>query len=182
MNIRLINIKHDMQHLEKIRALYNSAFPENERAPFEKLLRKAGKKNINFFSCFCGDSWAGLLYVVNCFDMSYIFYFAVDESMRGKGIGTAVLKAAQKKYAGRRFFLAVEEVDRKYENYSQRLSRLHFYKRAGFKRSGQKMQEGNVIYELMGVGGKVDNKGYRRLIKSFMGPVILFFTMKIIED
>ena len=114
--------------------------------------------------------------------MSYVFYFAVDDKKRGKGYGTAILRAAQKKYSGRRLFLAIEEVDEKYDNYKQRTDRLKFYERAGFIRTGQKMQEGKVIYDLMGIGGRVSNKEYRRLIRSFAGLVLLFFTMRIIED
>ena len=50
------------------------------------------------------------------------------------------------------------------------------------KKGAKKMQEGKVIYDLMGIGGRVSNKEYRRLIRSFAGLVLLFFTMRIIED
>ena len=98
MKIRLVSLKRSSEDTEKIRQLYESAFPENERAPFAVLLRGMKKKNVNFFSCHADGEWAGLLYVVNRKELSYIFYFAVDEAKRGRGIGTAVLKAAQKKY------------------------------------------------------------------------------------
>lgn len=182
MNIRLVNIKRDHSHIGEIERLYLTAFPEDERAPFKWLIKGAKKKNISFFSCLNGEEWVGLLYVVNLMDMSYIFYFAVDESKRGRGFGTGILMAAQKKYAGRRLFLAIEEIDEKYENYDERVKRLHFYERAGFERTGQKMQEANVIYDLMGIGGRVTNKGYRRLMKTFMGIRLLYITVKIIED
>ncbi len=118
---------------------------------------------------------------MNYLDLSYVFYFAVDDDMRGKGHGTAILKAAQKKYRGRRLFLAIEEVEKKYDNYRQRLSRLRFYERAGFVRTGQKMQEASVIFDLMSVGGRIGNSEYRRLMRSFMGLRMLFFTIKILE-
>ena len=127
MDIRLKSIKRDKTHLEDIKQLYDRAFPFDERAPFGMLMRGIRKKNVNFFSCMHGDEWIGLLYVVNYLDMSYVFYFAVDDEKRGRGYGTAILKAARKKYAGRRLFLAIEEVDEKYDNYEQRLNRLHFY-------------------------------------------------------
>ena len=182
MNIRLINITNDKTDLENIRRLYHSAFPFDERAPFDMLLWKAGRANVNFFSCRDGEDWIGFLYVVNYHDLSYIFYFAVDDSKRGRGYGTAILKAAQKKYSGRRFFLAIEEVEEKYPNYAQRVNRQHFYERAGFVRTGQKMQEANVIFDLMSIGGRISNKEYRSLIRSFMGLRMLFFTMRILND
>lgn len=181
-NIRLINLLRDKTDLEKIRQLYHSAFPADEQAPFGMLLRGAKKPNVNFFSCRDNDEWIGFLYVVNYRDLSYVFYFAVDDSKRGRGYGTAILKAARKKYSGRRFFLAIEEVEDKYRNYIQRLKRLHFYERVGFVRTGQKMQEANVIYDLMSIGGRIKNKEYRSLIRTFAGMRMLFFTMKILND
>lgn len=182
MNIRLINIKKDKTDLENIRQLYHTAFPSDERAPFDMLLKKANKPNVNFFSCRDGDVWIGFLYIVNFRDLSYVFYYAVDDSKRGKGYGTAILKAAQKKYCSRRLFLAIEEVEEKYNNYDQRVNRLHFYERAGFVLTGQKMQEANVIYDLMSVCGRISNKEYRSLIRSFMGLRMLFFTMRILNE
>ncbi|MBO4866957.1 MAG: GNAT family N-acetyltransferase [Ruminococcus sp.] len=182
MNIRLINIKRDKSDLEKIKRLYHNAFPSDERAPFGILVRGAKKPNVNFFSCRDGDKWIGFLYTVNYLDLSYVFYFAVDEALRGKGYGSAILKAAQKKYSGRRLFLAIEEVEKKYKNYQQRVNRLRFYERAGFVRTGQKMQEASVIYDLMSIGGRVRNEEYRQLMISFGGLRMLFFTIRILDD
>ena len=182
MNIKLINIKRDKSDLEKIESLYNTAFPSDERAPFRILVRGSKKPNVNFFSCRDCDKWIGFLYTVNYLDISYVFYFAVDDDQRGKGYGTAILKAARKKYGGRRLFLAIEEVEKKYENYQQRVNRLRFYERADFVRTGQKMQEANVIYDIMGIGGRVSNEEYRKLMISFGGLRMLLFTFKILDD
>ena len=182
MNISLKSIKRDKSYIDDIKRLYLSAFPKEERAPFRTLLRRAKRKNINFFACVDNNEFVGLLYVVNHLDMSYIFYFAVKEDKRGRGYGTAILKAALKKYKGRRFFLAIEEVTQNYENYPQRLKRLRFYQNAGFARSGQKMQEAYVIFDLLGVGGAVDNKGYRALMKRFLGLRALLLPFKIFDN
>ena len=129
-----------------------------------------------------GDEWVGLLYTVNYDDLSYVFYFAVDDKQRGKGCGTAILKAAQAKYNGRRLFLAIEEVEEKYDNYDERVKRQRFYENAGFVHTGQKMQEATVIYDLMSVGGRIGNKEYRRLMRSFGGIRMYLITLRIFED
>ena len=89
MNIKLININRNDSDLEKIRQLYLTAFPSDERAPFGLLVRKAKKPNINFFSCHDSETWIGFIYVINHIDLSYLYYFAVDDAERGKGYGTA---------------------------------------------------------------------------------------------
>ena len=180
MNIRLVNITRDGTHIEDIKRLYLSAFPEDERAPFRRLIKNARKRNINFFACMDGDEWVGFVYVINRRDLSYIFYLAVDEQKRGQGLGTAILKAVLKKYAGRRVFLAIERLDERADNYPQRLRRYEFYCRAGFSLLGQRLQEANVIYDLLGVGGAVGKEEYHELIKSFAGVYMLIYPMRIL--
>ena len=181
-DIRLVDIKQDTSHLADMQRLYNTAFPSDERAPFGWLVRGAKKDNIDFLACMNGKEWVGLLYTVNYNDLSYIFYFAVDDNQRGKGCGTAILKAAQEKYSGRRLFLAIEEVEEKYDNYGERVRRQHFYENAGFIRTEQKMQEATVIYDLMSVGGRIGNKEYRKLMRSFGGLRTYLIPLRIFED
>ena len=161
--------------------LYKQSFPASERAPFRFVVRKGLQGRADFQSVYIKGRCCGICYVVPYKDMVYCVYLALDPRVRGRGVGTKVIGLVLRKYKGRRLFLAIEELDEKYDNYSQRVSRLHFYENAGFVRTGQKMQEGKVIYDLMGIGGRISNKEYRRLIKSFAGIVMLFFTMKIIE-
>ncbi len=182
MNIRLINISNDSSDLKKIRKLYHAAFPSDERAPFGVLVRRAKKPNISFFSCRDNEKWVGFIYVINHHELSYLYYFAVDDAERGKGYGTAILKAARKKFEGRRLFLVIEEVEEKYSNYEQRVSRLHFYEHSGFMRTGQKVQEAKVIFDLLSISGSISNKEYHSLIKTFMGLRMLFFNMRILND
>jgi len=181
-DIRLVDIKQDTSHLADMQRLYNTAFPSDERAPFGWLVRGAKKDNIDFLACMNGKEWVGLLYTVNYNDLSYIFYFAVDDNQRGKGCGTAILKAAQEKYSGRRLFLAIEEVEEKYDNYGERVRRQHFYENAGFIRTEQKMQEATVIYDLMSVGGRIGSKEYRKLMRSFGGLRTYLIPLRIFED
>lgn len=182
MKISLIDIKEDTSHLADMERLYNTAFPADERAPFKWLVRGAKKENVDFLACMSGDEWIGLLYTVNYDDLSYVFYFAVDEKHRRKGCGTAILEAAQERYSGRRLFLAIEEVEKKYDNYDERIKRLHFYENAGFVRTGQKMQEASVIYDLMSIGGRVGNKEYLRLMRNFGGFRMYMIRLRIFED
>ena len=46
MNIRFVDIKNDKSDIRKIKQLYNTAFPSDERAPFGILMRGAKKNTI----------------------------------------------------------------------------------------------------------------------------------------
>ena len=181
--MRITLKKADKGSLPRLEELYLSAFPENERAPFKKLARMSRKPQVNFWDVWAEDEPAGLLYIVNSRDLSYIFYFAVKEELRGRGIGSAILGAVRKKYRGRRLFLGIEQLDEGADNYAQRLARRSFYIRNGFEPLGVKAVEGPVTFELLGIGGAVTDREYRRLMLGAIGPVtMLLIPIRIIES
>ncbi|MFR5797252.1 MAG: GNAT family N-acetyltransferase [Oscillospiraceae bacterium] len=182
MSITLKQVNKKSADYKKIKELYKKAFPVNERAPFFVLSSKAKKPNVDFWGIYSDKKWAGLMYVVNEADLSYIFYFAVSETERGKGCGSGALQAAKDKYAGQKIFLSIEQLDEEAENYDQRVKRKQFYERNGFKDLNLKLKEASVTYDLLGIGGTVDAKEYERLMGKYLGKLLSkLITMKIIK-
>ena len=66
-------------------------------------------------------------------DVVILLYLAISDAVRGKGYGSAVLQAVQKKYAGKRIILNIEEMDEQAANYAQRVKRKAFYQKNGFE-------------------------------------------------
>ena len=182
MKLNFTKLKAGSKDFRCVRQLYMRAFPDEERAPFLMLVLKAKKKGVDFWSISCDGQWAGLLYIVNYRDMSYIFYLAVSEELRGKGIGSAILASARKLYAGRRLFLAIEQLDENADNYDERVNRRNFYLRCGFRELHRKLREGNVIYDILGTGGDVSGKEYETLMKNYAGSILSkLFTMEFVD-
>ncbi|MBR4628009.1 MAG: GNAT family N-acetyltransferase [Ruminococcus sp.] len=182
MKITFRRIKKGSPDIGIVKNLYTKAFPAEERAPFLLLLLRSSKPGIDFWSVDCNGRWAGMLYVVSHKDLSYLFYLAVDKDLRGMGVGSAILQAARKRYAGRRLFLAIEELDEKAENYPERIRRRDFYVRNGFTELHRKLREGRVLYDILGCGGDVKPAEYKALIKCFSGSILLkFFTMEFVD-
>ena len=92
MSIELRKTKSRTE-FKKMKALYKSAFPAEERAPFRLLKAKANKENVDCLSIYNDGEWIGMLYTVSLRDLSYVFYFAVSDCCRNKGFGTAALTA-----------------------------------------------------------------------------------------
>lgn len=153
----------------KLRNLYQSAFPENERAPFLMLWAKSGRENVDFWAIYADEIFAGLLYIVHDGNLSYIFYLAVSSELRGQGIGSRILQALCKLYKGNRIFLGIEELDEHSPNYAERVKRKHFYMKNGFEELHHKIIEGTVIFELLGVGGDVTADEYQNLMRRHIG-------------
>lgn len=182
MKITFKRVKSGNPDIGKLKQLYMRAFPADERAPFLLLLIRTRRRNIDFWSLYHNDEWAGLLYVINERDLSYVFYLALTENMREKGIGSAVLQAAHMHYKGKRLFLAIEQLDKSADNYSDRVRRRSFYIRNGFNATGRKLQEGKVVYEILGCGGDVLPKEYRSMMKKFAGHILSkLFTMEFVD-
>jgi GNAT superfamily N-acetyltransferase len=171
MIITLKKVSRDIPEFDKIKNLYSNAFPEDEKAPFSLLYFKRNKDNVDFFSIHADGEWVGFAYAVSEKDVTYLFYFAIDEEVRGKGYGSAALKALIKHYEGQRFFLALEQLDESADNFDERIHRRHFYARNGLRSLDCRLREGKVVYDVMGVGGKIEPEEYGHLMSRYMGSI-----------
>lgn len=167
---------------KKLKKLYLTAFPAEERAPFFLIMSKAKSGKGDMLAAYDGEEFIGFAYMVCYKDLAYLFYLAVEENKRGKGYGGKILKAVKEKYSGNRIFLAREQLDESAENYTQRVNRHNFYLNNGFTDLPCQIKEANVIYDVMGIGGTVSAAEYEALITPWVGRLLRkIIDMRIIE-
>lgn len=157
---------------KEIKHLFLAAFPSDERPPYFLLTWKVRRGKARMLVAKDDNTFIGFAYLVCHLDMVYLFFLAVDENKRGCGYGSKILAALKEKYAGKRIFLAREPLDPEAENYVQRVSRHEFYLRNGLQDLPMKIKEGSVVYETMGIGGKIRPDEYRALIRSWGGMLL----------
>lgn len=163
-----------------VKKLYNRAFPAEEKAPFWLMMKKTKKENVDFWGLYDKEKWIGLAYVIRYNDLAYLFYLAIDDSQRGKGYGTKVMKLLQEKYMNLRLFLALETLDKNADNYNERVKRHNFYKRAGLTELPYHLREAMVVYDIMGTNGKIEPEEYGALISDYIGGFLSkIFKMRI---
>lgn len=143
--------------LDKVKYTFESSFPEEERPPFEMAL---SWEHSSFYAVYNEEGYAGLVDIVEYLDLVYIFFLAVEEKHRHLGIGGTILSDLKEKYVGKRIFLLAEELDPKYDNYEERLTRLRFYEKNGFQRSGVFILEFGVRYEMLIGSSKVSKEEF----------------------
>ena len=95
--------------LSQIREIYLEAFPSDERAPFQMLVKRAKKGKAEMFSLIHEGELCGMTYIVRYRDMAYVFYLAVSKEKRGMGLGTKAMKAILERYKDSRVFIALED-------------------------------------------------------------------------
>ncbi len=174
----MLTFKEINGHNRKVYSLYRRSFPIVERAPVHFLQTRANKGKGKFLGIYDGKKFVGMTYLVIYGDIVFIFYLAINEKHRGGGYGTRILSELKEKYRDYRIILNIEELDEAAPNYEERVRRLHFYEKNGYRLFGYTVCEIGYNYEMLGCGEFVSRKEYHELIKSFLGPVafkIIYF-------
>ena len=180
MQLKTVSDKKEYQLIEKI---YVQSFPDNERAPMKLLKKRAGQGKADFLAIYDGKKIVGMAYIVCLRDLAYLFYIAVDPTERGKGYGTQTISALLERYRGKRFFLALEQLDETADNYTQRVKRHAFYTSCGMHDLPFKLKEGSVTFAAMGKrlsdkdSGEDDDftirpEEYKELMRRYMGFIM----------
>lgn len=161
----------------KISRLYKTAFPADERAPMWLLAMKSEKDYVDFWGIYSDSKWAGLAYVISEGTASYLFYLALSENLRGKGLGSKALQSLKKHYAAQRLFLALEQLDKSADNYGERIRRRNFYLKNGLKPLPLTIREATVTYDVMGTG-EIAPEEYESMMKKYLGTASKIVSME----
>lgn len=134
----------------RLRSLYESAFPKEEKKPFSMIrtMKKKGKTDVWY--CEKDGRFAGLVTTINGPDKILLDYLAVDEKRRGCGLGSEMLRLMRKQYAGKGVFLEIEIVTEEAVNYEERKRRKQFYLSNGMTELGVFVELFGVDMELLG--------------------------------
>ena len=133
-----------------LRALYESAFPREERIPWEDLLCLVEKMPLEFAEYRDGEELLGITIVYPRTRLTWFWYFAVPEEKRGRGIGQHILSALLARYEGRSVVLDMEDPAQPgAPNAAQRRRRRDFYLRNGFRETGIGKTFGPVAMTMM---------------------------------
>lgn len=158
---------------KKIKKLYNSAFPKDERAPFRMLAKRAIHGSAQMLVAKYDGDIIGFVYMVSDDVAAYFFYFAVREDIRGNGVGTEILSRVKDMYSDKILFLAREQLDESADNYDMRVRRRDFYMRNGFSDLPRTIREATVVYDVMSIGGDITRDRYLSLMRNWGGNRVL---------
>ena len=137
---------------KKVKDLYLRAIPAHERAPFFWLWWKRKRKNVSFVNIYDEEKWVGFVFFSLYKDLVYVWFFAIDDSIRSKGYGSAVFSEIKRLYPNHRVVLGIEAPNSTAENAEQRVKRKQFYEKNGFRESGYSIQQKKDSFELLLIG------------------------------
>ena len=184
--------------LPQVKALYESAFPANERIPIKHLLDDKIKREFwAFFDdmpCennvgngnneiaavkntateiaaaprFCGFSNS-----ISHGDITNIVYFAVVPELRSRRYGSKILQVIREKHPDSRIVvdIEVEEDSKDAEELERRNRRRDFYQRNGFDAAPVEYHWQGEHYRLLSAGGTVTDKEFRDFWKEILKDI-----------
>ena len=137
---------------EKIKQLYESAFPEDEQIPWKDLMRLIEEMPLDFTAYYDGETFIGFTIVYPRKQFNWYWYFAVQEELRGKGYGQQILTQLIEKYKGQTCVLDMESPTQVCENIEQRRRRHAFYLRNGFRDTNVYRTYNDITMTIMMMG------------------------------
>ena len=157
--------------LPQVKALYESAFPANERIPIKHLLDDKIKRE--FWAFFDGDLFCGFSNSITHGSITNIVYFAVVPELRSRGYGSKILQAIRRQHPDTRIVvdIEVEEDSKDAEELERRSRRRDFYQRNGFDAAPVEYHWQGEHYRLLSAGGTVTDKEFRDFWKEILKNV-----------
>lgn len=163
----------------QVKALYESAFPANERIPIKHLLDNKIKREFwAFFDKEDGASgtapkFCGFSNSITHGSITNIVYFAVVPELRSRGYGSQILQAIRRQHPNTRIVvdIEVEEDSKDDEELERRNRRREFYLRNGFDAAPVEYHWQGEHYRLLSAGGTVTEKEFRDFWKEVLKDI-----------
>lgn len=171
--LQIQKVTKDSPYLPQVKALYESAFPENERIPIKQLLDNKIKRE--FWAFFdkkesenvAAPRFCGFSNSISHSDITNIVYFAVEPELRSRRYGSQILQAIRDKHPNSRIVvdIEVEEDSKDAEELERRNRRREFYLRNGFGASPVNYHRQGEHYRLLTAGGTITEKRIPRFLE-----------------
>lgn len=169
MQIRAENVKLSSAEIKHI---YMKAFPPKERMPFPMMVAMSKLWNTQFLGFYDGDTLCGFAYFAFHSKILFIMFLAVDESLRSRGYGGAILREIQNKYPDKKVVVSIEPCEESAPDIGLRKRRKAFYLRNGYQETGYMMKLSGVVQEILITNGAFVTKELRFFFAVYSNGVL----------
>jgi len=150
---------------DKIKELYQTAFPEEEQIGWDDLMRLVDEMPLDFMAYYEEEMLVGFTIVYPRKPFNWFWYFAVCDELRGKGYGQNILTHLIERYKDSANILDMESPKQVCNNMEQRKRRHGFYLRNGFRDTNVYRTYSGIEYTIMMMGeGTFTKKDYDDII------------------
>ncbi|PWL40968.1 MAG: hypothetical protein DBY45_10815 [Clostridiales bacterium] len=137
------------ENKQKIKAIYHASFSREDRMPFWMMMAMSHLWNTEFLAFYDGDTLCGFVYLATVRKLSFIMFLAVEETLRSKGYGGAILQKVQAMHPDSKVIVSIEPCGEIAKDLAQRIRRKNFYLRNGYAETGYYIKLGGKTQELL---------------------------------
>ncbi len=143
-----------------VKRIYFNSFPKNERMPFPMMVAMSKLWNTEFLGFYDGDKLCGFVYLAHNRKIVFVMFLAVEETLRSKGYGSAILWELQNMYRDKKIIISIEPCDKNAPGieFELRKRRKAFYMRNGYQETGYMMKLNGVVQEIIIANGEFQKK------------------------
>ena len=162
----------DSNTLEKIRELYERAFPKSEKKRFSLMLEKCSSGEMQIRAILGEENdFLGLAIFILHGRIALLDYFAIAEDKRGSGIGTDALEIIKGLFSDKILLLEIEDSDEAgADNFDERVRREKFYTSRGMRIMPYRIMLFGVQMRVLTNGEPVDFNEYHRIFEDVFSP------------
>lgn len=150
-------------------ALYEAAFPEEEKKPRELMERLAGEGKMELLAVTEEERFVGLAFNMLDEELALLDYFAIAPDLRSGGFGGRAIRCLLEKFAGKKYIFEIEKQDPRAENAEERKRRKKFYLRNGLKETGLFVNVYATDFELLTLDGSLTFEEYVMVLRDILG-------------
>lgn len=152
-------------NIQEVYGLYVASFPEDEQMDFEDIYALYDESEL--LSIYWKEQFAGFFSIFTYNGRCHILYFAIDEKFHNQGIGTKAIQWLQKYKSDCRIMADLEQPILDSDNYEQRLKRIRFYEKNGFKETEIQYTWKHEAYRIYSWNGLVSGQEFSEFWKHF---------------
>lgn len=181
MILKTIPITKEMKDYEKIEKLAKEAFPPKEYLAPSELVKMSVSPDFDFLAFYDDDKFIGYTAINRYKNMTYLFFLAIDPTVRSKGYGGRAIETIKSLYPDTMQVVDMEMTDENADNNEQRISRRKFYLKNGYKPTGHFLSYFGVDYEILCMENDFDFNLFREMMNFIAVPniKITYFEKKV---
>lgn len=157
------------QYKDRVYALYEQAFPPEEKKTVEMLEELVHQRKLEILAVTEGERFVGLAINMLAGEKALLDYFAISPEIRGGGYGSRALQLLLERFAGKPYIFEVEKPDDTAPNARERERRIAFYLRNGLKETGLFLNAYQTDFHILTPDGHASYEEYLELLDEVLG-------------
>lgn len=150
-------------------ALYEEAFPQEEKKPWELLVALAEQGKMELLAVAEKGEFIGLVMNMLSGRTALLDYFSIVPKYRSCGYGGCVIGELLKRFRNQKYIFEIEMQDANAENAVDRRRRKAFYLRNGLKETGLFVNVYATDFELLTPDGELTFQEYTDTLEAILG-------------